>query len=343
MGVTAYYNENDPYAAQWLRNLVDGGHIARGYVDERDINDVDARELAGFTQHHFFAGLGGWSYALRLAGWPDDRPIWTGSCPCQPFSGAGKRKGRADERHLWPVWYRLIRECRPGIILGEQVASPDALDWLDHVHTDMEEAAHAFAAVDFCAAGIGAPHWRQRLYWLAHTNGSARRQGGAVDPGGNHRSDAFARPRLGGDSGAGELAVANGYRRNQTGLGHTAAGHDGFVRNGTPGQLAIAGGSGLPAREHQELSRARWPMPGRAAQQRGGASDARPGPVNGFWSDADWLLCTDGKWRPVEPGTFPLAHGVPGRVGLLRGYGNAIVPQLAAEFVAAYMEARALH
>jgi hypothetical protein len=111
--VKAYYNEIDPYAAQWLRNLVAAGHIAPGDVDERSIVDVQPDDLRGYTQCHFFAGIGGWSYALRLAGWPDDRPAWTGSCPCQPFSAAGKQRGSEDERHLWPAFFRLISECRP--------------------------------------------------------------------------------------------------------------------------------------------------------------------------------------------------------------------------------------
>ena len=88
--MAAYYNEIDPYAAQWLRNLIEAGQIAPGYVDERDIRDVSPSDLIGFTQHHFFAGVGVWSYALRLAGWPDDEPVMTGSPPCQPFSSAGR-------------------------------------------------------------------------------------------------------------------------------------------------------------------------------------------------------------------------------------------------------------
>jgi hypothetical protein len=109
----SYYNEIDPYCAQWLRNLIGAGHIADGDVDERSIEDVRPDDVRGYTQCHFFAGVGVWSYALRLAGWPDDRPVWTGSCPCQPFSQAGKGAGFADERHLWPAWFHLIRECRP--------------------------------------------------------------------------------------------------------------------------------------------------------------------------------------------------------------------------------------
>ena len=119
----AYYNELDPYAAQWLRNLIAARHIAPGVVDERSIEEVSADDLKGFTQCHFFAGIGGWALAARLAGWADDEPLWTGSCPCQPFSAAGKRGGTDDERHLWPVFFKLIKECRPSAVAGEQVAS----------------------------------------------------------------------------------------------------------------------------------------------------------------------------------------------------------------------------
>ncbi|MEG6417494.1 DNA cytosine methyltransferase [Enterobacter asburiae] len=165
--MTAYYNEINPTAAQWLRNLIAGGHIAPGVVDERSIEDVIPDELREFTQCHFFAGVGVWSHALRLAGWPDNKPVWTGSCPCQPFSQAGKGAGFDDERHLWPAFFHLISECRPGVIFGEQVASKDGLAWIDLVQTDLEATGYASGAVDLCAAGVGAPHIRQRLFWVA--------------------------------------------------------------------------------------------------------------------------------------------------------------------------------
>lgn len=156
--MAAYYNEVEPYAAEWLRRLIKAGHIADGVVDERSIEDIHPIELHGFTQCHFFAGIGVWSRALRLAGWPDDRPVWTGSCPCQPFSTAGKGAGFADERHLWPAFHHLIAECRPPVVFGEQVASKDGLAWLDLVRTDLEATGYAAGAADLCAAGIGAPH-----------------------------------------------------------------------------------------------------------------------------------------------------------------------------------------
>jgi DNA (cytosine-5)-methyltransferase 1 len=114
------YNEFDAYPAAWLRNLVCGGHIAPGVVDERSIETLTPEDVAGRRQFHAFAGIGVWSYALRLAGWPDDEPVWTGSCPCQPFSDASPdAQGFDDPRHLWPAWFRLIAACRPAVVFGE--------------------------------------------------------------------------------------------------------------------------------------------------------------------------------------------------------------------------------
>lgn len=247
--MAAYYNENNAYAAQWLRNLIAAGHIAAGDVDCRSIEDVHPDELRGYAQCHFFAGIGGWPYALRLAGVPDDVPVWTGSCPCQPFSTAGNQRGKQDERHLWPVWYKLINQCRPASVFGEQVASTIALEWLDDVFDGLENAGYACAAANLCAAGVGAPHIRQRMYWMAYSN-SARLEGW----------------------------------------------------------------------------RGKWKSP-----------DKWPA-----WSDSVAIQCRDGKRRiapPPESGILPMADELPHRVEQIRAYGNAIVPQVAAEFVMAAISA----
>jgi DNA (cytosine-5)-methyltransferase 1 len=162
-----YYNENDPRAAAWLRELIRGGLISDGHVDERSIEQVRPADLAGFTQCHFFAGIGGWSYALRLAGWPDDEPAWTGSCPCQPFSCAGRQRGEADERHLWPVWFDLVRECRPPVIFGEQVASKLGRQWLASIRSDLDGLGYRFGAAGLCARAFGFPHYRMRSFFVA--------------------------------------------------------------------------------------------------------------------------------------------------------------------------------
>lgn len=172
--MTAYYNENDPFCAGWLRNLAAAGHIAPGDVDERDIRDVSPDDLKGYGQCHFFAGIGLWSLALRWAGWSDERKIWTGSCPCQPFSAAGRGDGFADERHLWPAWEWLVAQRKPRTILGEQVGSPAGLVWLDLVCADLEDLGYRVGAVDLPSAGVGAPNIRQRLWWVADTQEQQR-------------------------------------------------------------------------------------------------------------------------------------------------------------------------
>lgn len=291
--MAAYYNEIDPFAAQWLRNLIAAGHIADGVVDERSIEDIVPQELEGFTQCHFFAGIGVWSLALRRAGWSDERPVWTGSCPCQPFSAAGKGGGFADERHLWPSFFHLIEQRRPSVIFGEQVASKDGLAWLDLVQADLEGAGYSSGAVDTCAAGFGAPHIRQRLYWVAHTDSNGRTEAG------EHNASIGRDGRIR-DSGLVGLADPDD------------AGPQGWVSGrDSAGECAV--------------------------RPRGLEREGQSGPVNGLWSTADWLFCRDGKWRPVEPGTSPLAYGAPARVGRLRGYGNAITLGQSQAFIEAYL------
>ena len=385
-----YYNEFDKYPAQWLRNLQEAGHIQKGLVDERSIVDVQAKDLEGIVQAHFFAGIGGWPLALRLAGWPADRPVWTGSCPCQPFSVAGKAGGVGDERHLWPAFHRLIAECRPPVVFGEQVESLDGRKWLAGVRVDLEHLGYAVGTADLCAAGVGAPHRRQRVYWLAHSNVSSHherprsgeqplceqgpRVGGLADTEDADRGRADGKndggrriAEAGGSSPLGGMGLSNGAGREQGkppseaarhgspanaaggsgGLEHAA--RDGRGERGTePGGRGIASGCGdgwmgepiQPRLEGHAGNGADRDESGRV-----GAEEGRPASETGgarFWDAYDLIPCADGKARRVEPGTFPLAHGVPARVGKLRAYGNAIVPQVAAEFVMAYMEARGI-
>ena len=314
----------------WLRELMKAGHIAPGEVDTRSIEDVVPSDLAGFRQCHFFAGIGVWSHALRCAGWPDDRPVWTGSCPCQPFSAAGKRKGTSDERHLWPTFFHLIGQCRPVTIFGEQVASRDGLAWLDLVSSDLEGAGYACGAVDTCAAGFGAPHIRQRLYWVAYADGAQLYR----------RRFRKAEGRAEFADGGGVIGLADtAFRGNGAFHGQPVKGvrsQKSTGGHGFSGGLGNTVGKGLEGYTGHGDEEA-----GRQKQDRSASTAGCNGvslPTDGFWRNADWLLCRDGKWRPVEPGSCPLAHGTTARVGRLRGYGNAIVAPQAEAFIKAFMD-----
>ncbi len=138
----AWYSEFDFHAAAWLRELIARGLIPAGTVDDRDMREVVPSDVEGVVQAHWFAGIGGWPHALRLASWPEDRPVWTASLPCQPFSGLGKTEGKEDERHLWPDFRRLVAVCLPATLLGEQVAAIAGREWFADVRFDLEHIAY---------------------------------------------------------------------------------------------------------------------------------------------------------------------------------------------------------
>ena len=331
--VTVIYNEIDGFACQWLRNLADADHIASGKINSVPIEKLTSHDVAEFAQFHAFAGIGVWSYALRLAGWPDDKPVWTGSCPCQPFSVAGRGKGTNDKRHLWPAWFRLIDKCRPPTIFGEQVASPAGRAWLAAVQADLETLGYKFAAADLCAAGVGAPHLRQRLFFVADSKGF-----GIDGTGCNERTARSARDKSVKKSNSHRVEMSSTMADTERG---TTERH----------RYEMAGTQSSMQRETREQRLRANSWDGESVGSMGNASiegsrglllqsgQPRQENADSFWSSCYWIPCSDGKARPVEPGVEPLAHGITNRMGRLRAYGNAIVPQVATQFIAAYMEA----
>ncbi|KKN01558.1 hypothetical protein LCGC14_1126560 [marine sediment metagenome] len=324
-----YYNDNDRYCCDVLRARIADGNLPRGFVDERDISEVSAEGIKKYAQAHFFAGIGGWPYAVELSDWPADEPIWTASCPCQPISGAGKRRGEKDSRHLWPALYRLISKHKPNALFGEQVASGDGSEWLDGVSLDLEEIGYRVGTIDLPAAGEGAPIIRQRLWWVACPNGghaSTERE----QCGGQQRQQ----QANGGDSEIGArmasaMPTRRATRRTESGNGQIAGSRSNSER------LASTASTG----RRQSGSARGEIFKSRTVKRLAGL-------CRSDWSNYEIVWCDEraaGKgWVPrrTQSGVFPLAPRLSGRMDQLRAIGNSIVPQVAARFINAFLEVK---
>lgn len=294
------YSDNNPANARWLANLAAAGRIPPGNVDDRDIRTVPPADLDGYTQVHLFAGIAGWPHALDLAGWPRDRPVWTFSCPCQPFSVAGKRKGTEDDRHVWPAVRSLIAALRPPECLGEQVGSPLGREWLARVRTDLAALGYEVCAADLPAASVGAPHRRQRLYFAARRVGNTDRARRERERPRRHRSQGAAEP----PSPASGLGNPPGRRPPRA-----------------------------PQTRPQPQLAARRPSPTSRLGDLNPWADAEPL----HCADNTQRRAQPGI-HPLAHGLPPGLERTR-RKTLLTGYGNAIVAPLAAQFIAAYTEA----
>lgn len=298
-----------------------GGVIPKGDVDSRPIQEVQPSDVKGYTQCHFFAGLGGWAYALKLARWPMIESIWTGSAPCQPFSCAGKRKGEKDSRHLWPYLFRLIRACRPPLVMGEQVAKKAGYGWFDGVAANLEGEAYTCWPVDIPACAVNTPHRRNRLYWLAY-RASKGLHASTYERVCSEEESARAR---------------NGQSKRCSGIGGMANSYEAGLEERQV----------KPTREECATIRGSSNVGRVAYTTLPSGSRLKKQPINlsrstNYWKKWDTVYCGDGFNRRVEPGTFPLANGVPARIPQISAFGNAIVPQLAAEIIRSWMDVRGI-
>ncbi|QNT79267.1 DNA cytosine methyltransferase [Entomobacter blattae] len=284
--MTHLYNDTDRNANAWLAEIIKNHLLPDGDINEGSISEITPDEVSGYTQCHFFSGIGGWPYALQLAGWPEDMPIWTGSCPCQPYSVAGKKQGDNDTRHLWPDLFRLIKANRPPVVMGEQVAGKLGYAWFDGVCADLEGEGYTCRAVDIPSCAVNAPHIRNRLYWIAMANTDSQR-------------------------------LKECFREKPNGQEQLR----------TPNLDDMADSNSIGQQE------------GKRDMQDAGYGKVFATTYDSFWDN--WVPVTsklDGKTRRAEPTIPLLVDGLSGRVALMRGYGNAIVPPLAAQVIRAFME-----
>lgn len=380
------YNDSDPFAAEWLRSLVANNCIPEGVVDGRPFQELDVAELVRYRQCHFFCGIAGWPEALRLAGLQHVPGIWTQSLPCQPLSSAGQQRGEKDERHLWPEFYSLVSECRPAVLFGEQSGSKDGREWIDGVSLDLEELGYIVGSSDLCAAGIGAPHIRQRIYWGAIRLADSKHDAGRPEHVGESRERNKTTIDSAECSGARRMAnTENGNRWGRISREEAGTWQDGERRVRPSGSGANGGMGHAPSHDERgSEQRQQIDSEGIAAGGSGSGMDNtvcqglerharnvddgnQPGRIDtgedgsiapsDSWRDWYLVKCRDGKARRIGTNVRPLAYGVPrdlgqhkpelrsllrpagrNRVGRLKGYGNAIVPQLAAMFVKSFFE-----
>jgi len=255
----------------------------------------------------------------------DGIDIITGGYPCQPFSVAGRKKGEEDPRHLWPEYFRLIKELRPTWVVGENVGGHIKLG-LDTVLEDLESEGYSARTFSISAAGIGANHQRERVWTIAHSNEFGR------DNGSNHREERqvqgneernFEKSKSKGERWINRFGKVSPNMENSrcTQWPWTFFGEENedetrkenanqFERSGSPSTSNVANTKGSVWNEHDSESE----NSGSSLQEIPGIGSSISG-VSPWWS--------------VEPNVGRVAHGIPQRVDRLKSLGNSIVPQIA--------------
>ena len=324
----------------------------------RKLNGINTDGAAGKMRElqvlDLFSGIGGFALGLEAAGafrtaafceqdafcqavlrkhWPDvpiyddvrtidfegDIDVITGGYPCQPFSVAGKQKGAADDRHLWPSMFEIIKHKRPRWVVAENVAGHITMG-LDEVLFDLESEGYTARPVVIPACAVDAPHRRDRVWIVAHSQPT--RTGGASGEAG-HEGRASRE-----DRGEG---IRQGDR--PTGAGRTIAASEDVAdaaNNGTGRrQQQPQGGEGSGHVAHADNPR----LQGREQRRTSGEGKGSSRPTTQRSEDGGRQ-----GWLP-EPDVGRVATGVPNRVDRLKALGNAVVPQVVTQIGKAILAA----
>ena len=283
----------------------------------------------------------------------DKIDIITGGYPCQPFSVAGNKKGEQDPRHLWPEYFRLVKECRPTWVIGENVGGHIKLG-LDTVLKDLESEGYSTRTFSISAASIGANHKRERVWIVAYSECNAnlreksRVNGEEKEMESKHREN---------DSASGEFIRASTVRKSDNGYDETLANSNDRLSNGKneevrtgrntfnngSSDLANSGSERLEGhrreyelREDSEEGKVSRSSEDVANSERIGQQGSRkpigPGNTetnsNGKTSGFDHGSEGEEGWWDVEPNVGRVAHGISNRVDRLKSLGNSLIPQI---------------
>ncbi len=266
---------------------------------------------------------------------PTRPDVICGGFPCQPFSQAGRQQAQDDPRHLWPEMFRLIRECRPTWVVGENVVGLIRLG-LDEVLTDLESEGYSTRTFNIPACSVGAPHLRQRLWIVAHSD-SESEPDGSFDGNAGQRQLGFeffadSESKRTGENNAGLRSGVSGVDgRKGTVVGNTQ--HNGL----SPGK--VSGGLLNQSEKQKGKNKIRKPAgtSGTSAhvadsdrddrrRRRSTKSSGRKSRME-HWSGGE--CDRPEEWWEVEPDVGRLVNGLPNRVSQLRALGNSIIPQIA--------------
>jgi DNA (cytosine-5)-methyltransferase 1 len=263
--------------------------------------------------------------------------IISGGCPCQPFSVAGNQKGKEDERYLWPEMLRVIRELKPRWVLCENVSGILRIAG-DIVCEDLERSGYAVGIFDFEAAAIGAPHKRERIFFVANANDTGNRTLGYDTHGQREAADegrqGQSQRRLGGYSAAVADAGIGAFVSQQEpqGLKRQAGFTGGGYGGGTPKSVIpnADGGRGVMRRNGElptitSVEGSERHNGGRTPEYvTGQRREFEPG-LGGVAYELPAGL--DGCLTfPPEPNIPRIASNVPNRANRLKCLGNAVVP-----------------
>ena len=246
---------------------------------------------------------------VRGSDLPTRPDVICGGFPCQPFSQAGKQQAQDDARHLWPEMFRLIRECRPTWVVGENVAGLIRLG-LDEVLTDLESEGYSTRTFNIPACSVGAPHLRQRLWIVAHSDSES-------EPDGSF--DGNARQRQ-----LGFEFVADSECKRERGRRISRSRKDNSKNE--EGLSVQSRRLGKTVADSDRDDRGR----GRSTKSSGRKSRME------HWSGGECNRSEE--WWEVEPDVGRLVDGLPNRVPQLRALGNSIIPQIAQKIAQAIKE-----
>ena len=304
--------------------------------------------------------------------------IITGGFPCQPFSVAGKQKGTSDDRHLWPEMFRIIQELKPRWVIGENVKGLVNLQdgmVFETVCTDLEGEGYEVRAFNIPAAGVGAPHRRERIWIVAHakrynkTNEIRRSYEEERRIQEEHRQDDSSSRLTSGTSsirqsnnGHEDMEDSRRTLQSRTELRET---NEDEVREGYANQHQRSGSASESnvADTYARLSNGTYEEVQSGGQTFDTSSERSTDVANTESSNRhdDEAITRDGgsqaqevfgdggsvpgesTWWHTEPDVGRVAHGVPGRVYRLKGLGNSIVPKIAEEIGRAIIEAEGLN